>query len=154
MGSILDGYHCDASRINLFIKKCNMKSTYIDAYILVVPKDKVEKYRKMAQDGCNMWMKHGALSYRECMGQDLTPNMEWMETLPFPQLANLKEGETVWFSYIEYASKEHRDEVNKKVMEAWEEKGKENPNYMDDYIDVFDMKRFSTGGFSIEVANS
>lgn len=131
-----------------------MKSSYIDAFILVVPKDKVEKYKKMATDGCNMWMKHGALSYRECMGQDLTPNMEGMESLPFSQLVNLKDDETVWFSYIEYASKKHRDEVNKKVMEAWEEKGKENPNYMDEYMDVFDMKRFSTGGFSIEVANT
>ena len=130
-----------------------MKATYIDAYILVVPKDKVDKYRKMAQDWCAMWMKHGALSYRECMGQDLTPNMEGMESLGFPKMIHLGENETVWFSYIEYNSKEHRDEVNKKVMAAWEEKGKENPNYMDDYMDVFDMKRFSTWGFSIEVSN-
>jgi uncharacterized protein YbaA (DUF1428 family) len=99
-----------------------MKSTYIDAYILVVPKDKVEKYKKMASDGCNAWMQNGALSYRECMGQDLSPSMEGMENCPFPQLVNLKEDETVWFSYIEYASKEHRDEVNKKVMAHWEEK--------------------------------
>lgn len=77
-----------------------------------------------------------------------------METMPFPQLVNLGEDETVWFSYIEYASKEHRDEVNKKVMASWEEKAKENPNFMDEYDSVFDMKRFSTGGFSIEVSNS
>ena len=55
-----------------------MKATYIDAYVLVIPKDKVEKYRKMAQDGCNIWMKSGALSYRECMGQDLSPDMGGM----------------------------------------------------------------------------
>jgi uncharacterized protein YbaA (DUF1428 family) len=131
-----------------------MKSTYIDAYVLVIARDKVEKYRKMAQDGCNIWMKHGALSYRECMGQDLSPNMEGMESLPFPQLVNLKDTETVWFSYIEYASKEHRDEVNKKVMAHWEEKAKEDPNSMNDCIDVMDMKRFSTGGFSVEVSNN
>lgn len=130
-----------------------MKSTYIDAYILVIPKDKVEKYKKMASDGCNAWMQFGALSYRECMGQDLSPSMEGMENCPFPQLVNLKEDETVWFSYIEYASKEHRDEVNKKVMAHWEEKWKENPDYMNDYMDVFDMKRFSTWGFSIEVSS-
>ncbi len=99
-----------------------MKPTYIDAYVLVIPRDKAEKYKKMAQDGCNMWMKHGALSYRECMGHDLAPSMEGMESCPFPQLVSLKEGETVWFSYIEYASREHRDEVNKKVMAHWEEK--------------------------------
>jgi uncharacterized protein YbaA (DUF1428 family) len=53
-----------------------MKSTYIDAYVLVVPKDKVETYKKMAKNGCDLWMKHGALSYRECMGQELSPQME------------------------------------------------------------------------------
>lgn len=131
-----------------------MKSTYIDAYVLVIPRDKVEKYKKMAQDGCNNWMKHGALSYRECMGQDLSPDMGGMGWLPFPQLVNLGDDETVWFSYIEYASKEHRDEVNAKVMAHWEEKWKEDPGSMDDCMDVMDMKRFSTGGFSIEVSNS
>ena len=130
-----------------------MKSTYIDAFILVIPKDKVEKYKKMATDGCNVWMKYGALSYRECMGHDLAPSMEGMESCPFPQLMNLKDDETVWFSYIEYTSKEHRDEVNKKVMAHWEEKWKENPESMEDYMDVMDMKRLSTGGFSIEVSN-
>lgn len=130
-----------------------MKSAYIDAYVLVIPRDKVEKYRKMAQDGCNIWMKNGALSYRECMGDDLSTSMEGMESCPFPQLVNLKDNETVWFSYIEYASKEHRDEVNKKVMAHWEEKSKEDPNSMADCIDVMDMKRFSTGGFSVEVSN-
>lgn len=103
-----------------------MKATYIDAFVLVVPRDKVEKYKKMATDGRDTWMKYGALSYRECMGHDLTPSMEGMEGIenmescPFPQLVNLKDDETVWFSYIEYASKEHRDEVNKKVMAHWE----------------------------------
>lgn len=131
-----------------------MKSTYIDAFVLVIAKDKIEKYKKMATDGCNVWTKYGALSYRECMGHDLTPNMEsGMESCPFPQLVNLKDGETVWFSYIEYESKEHRDEVNKKVMAHWEEKFKENPESMNEYMDVMDMRRLSTGGFSIEVSN-
>lgn len=131
-----------------------MKSNYIDAYILVIPKDNVEKYKKMAHDGCAMWMKHGALSYRECMGQDLSPQAEGgMESLPFPQLVNLKDDETVWFSYIEYASREHRDEVNKKVMAEWEEKGKEDPSFMEDCANVFDMKRFSTGGFTVEIGS-
>ncbi len=131
-----------------------MKSAYVDAFVLVIPKDKVEKYRKMAEDGRNMWMQHGALSYRECMGHDLSPHMEGMESYPFPQLVNLKDDETVWFSYIEYASKEHRDEVNKKVMASWDEKLKEDPNAMNDCMDVFDMKRFSTWGFSIEVSSN
>lgn len=131
-----------------------MKSTYIDAFVLVIPKDKVERYKKMAEDGCNIWMKHGALSYRECMGQDLSPTMEGMESCPFPQLVNLRDNETVWFSYIEYTSKEHRDEVNAKVMTHWNEKFKNNPEAMNEYADVLDMKRMSTGGFSIEISNN
>ena len=117
-----------------------MKTNYIDAFILVVPKDKVEKYKKMAQEGCNIWMKYGAISYRECMWQDLSPNMEWMEFLPFAQLVDLKEDETVWFSYIEYTSKEHRDEVNKKVMEEFSQKAKEDPSSMDDCMNVWCFK--------------
>lgn len=131
-----------------------MKSTYIDAFVLVIKKDKVEKYKKMATDGCNVWMKFGALSYRECMGDDLAPSMEGMESCPFPELVHLKDDETVWFSYIEYESKEHRDAVNKKVMAHWDEKFKENPDAMNEYGDVLDMKRMSTGGFSIVVSNN
>lgn len=78
------------------------------------------------------------------MGQDLSSKMEGMESLSFPELVNLKDDETVWFSYIEYASKEHRDEVNKKVMASWDEKSKENSETMDDCMDAMDMKRFST----------
>jgi uncharacterized protein YbaA (DUF1428 family) len=67
---------------------------------------------------------------------------------------NLKDNETVWFSYIEYASKEHRDEVNKKVMDSWEEKSKEDPKAMEECMDIMDMKRFSTGGFSVEISST
>jgi uncharacterized protein YbaA (DUF1428 family) len=132
-----------------------MKPTYIDAFVLVIAKDKVERYKKMAEDGCNVWMKFGALSYRECMGHDISgAPEEGMESLPFGKLVNLKNDETVWFSYIEYASKEHRDEVNAKVMAHWNEKFKDHPEAMNEYADVLDMKRMSTGGFSIEVSNS
>ena len=131
-----------------------MKSTYIDAFVLVIPRDKVERYKKMAEDGCNVWMKFGALSYRECMGHDISAIAEeGMESLPFGKLVNLKDDETVWFSYIEYASKEHRDEVNAKVMAHWNEKFRDNPEAMSEYADVLDMKRMSTGGFRIEVSN-
>ena len=131
-----------------------MKATYIDAYVLVIHRDKVERYKKMATDGCNTWMQHGALSYRECMGQDLAPAMAGMPSCPFPQLVNLKDDETVWFSYIEYASREHRDEVNAKVMAHWEEKAKSDPESMAECMDIMDMQRFSTGGFSIEVSSN
>lgn len=131
-----------------------MKPHYIDAYILVVKKNNVEKYKKMAQNGCAMWTKHGALSYRECMGDDIVPKQEdGMSSLGFPALTQLQDDETVWFSYIEYTSKEHRDEVNKKVMAEWGEKMQENPDFAKECTDIMEMHRFSSGGFNIEVSN-
>jgi len=71
--------------------------------------------------------------------------------LPFSKLAKMKPDETVWFSYIEYKSKAHRDQVNKKVMKGMEEYAKEHPDHMKDM--PWDMKKFSYGGFTVEVAN-
>lgn len=130
-----------------------MKTHYIDAFVLVIKKDQLEKYKKMAQDGCNKWMKHGALSYRECMGDDLNPDMNNMITCPFPELVKLQEDETVWFSYIEYESREHRDAVNVKVMASWDEDKKDHPEAEDDCTSIMDMKRFSFGGFEVVVSN-
>lgn len=131
-----------------------MKATYIDAYVLVIKKDKVAAYKKMAEDGCNIWMKHGALSYRECKGDDITTKTEgWMTPPGFPALTQLQDDETVWFSYIEYASREHRDEVNAAVMAEWGEKMNENPEFAKECAEVMNMQKFSTGGFTIEVSN-
>lgn len=108
----------------------------------------------MAEDGCNMWVKHGALSYRECMGDDIEPKTEgWMTPLGFPALTQLQDDETVWFSYIEYNSKEHRDEVNAKVMAEWGEKMQENPDFGKECAEMMNMQKFSCGGFTIEVSN-
>lgn len=127
----------------------NKQSTYIDAFVLVVQKDKIAAYKKMAKEGRDSWLKHGALSYRECMGDNLTPDTGGEKVLTFPQLVKLKPGETVWFSYIEYESKKHRNQVNAKVMKEMEEKYKDNAEAMQNM--PFDMKRIAVGGFKIEV---
>lgn len=99
------------------------KVGYVDGFVLVVPADKVDAYKKMAKSGGNMWMKHGALGYKECMGDDLNiQQMGNQKTRSFIETAKAKEGDTVWFSYIEYKSKSHRDAVNKKVMVEMEKK--------------------------------
>src|SRR5690554_5105275 len=90
---------------------------YVDGFVLVVPKDKTEEYRKMAAEGKETWMRHGALEYYECMGDDLeTQEMGGMKPLSFIELAKPKAGENVWFSFIVFESKEHRDKVNADVM--------------------------------------
>jgi alkaline phosphatase len=113
---------------------------YVDGFLIPVAKKKLGIYRKMAQLGARMWMKHGALEYRECIGDDLHP--KW--GMPFPKLLKLKPGETAIFSWIVYKSKAHRNAVNAKVMKdpLMNEAPKEMP---------FDMKKMCYGGFKVVV---
>ncbi|MFA6466597.1 MAG: DUF1428 domain-containing protein [Patescibacteria group bacterium] len=123
-------------------------SKYIDGFVLVVPKDKVQEYTKMASEGRDMWMKHGALEYYECKGDDLEPKETGgMKPLAFTELAKANADETVWFSFIVFESKQHRDEVNKKVMAEMDEKYKDTK----DFSMPFDMQRMAYGGFNVEV---
>ena len=121
---------------------------YVDGFVLVVPKNKLSVYRKMAKDGKKMWLKYGALDYKECMGDDLkTKSMGGMKPRSFVEMAKAKKNETVWFSFIVYKSKKHRDQVNAKVMKQME---KEAEKYGDMKM-PFDMKRMAYGGFKVEV---
>ena len=121
---------------------------YVDGFVLVVPKDKIKEYQKMAEMGKEMWMKYGALEYMECMGEDLNPKeMGGMMSLAFTELAKAEPNETVWFSFIVYESKKRRDEINAKVMEEMNKQPEE-------YKDVpmpFDMRRMAVGGFEVKV---
>ncbi len=120
---------------------------YVDGFVLVIPEDKSDEYRKMAEIGKESWMRHGALSYFECKGDDMTtPDMGGVKAVGFPDMAGAKAGENVWFSFIVFESKQHRDEVNKKVMMEMSEKYKDESFSM-----PFDMQRFSYGGFQVVV---
>ena len=91
---------------------------YVEGFVLVVPKGKTEEYKKMAESGRDTWMKYGALEYYECRGDDLVPQeMGGEKARAFTEMAGASSDETVWFSFIVFKSKEHRDEVNSKVME-------------------------------------
>ena len=121
---------------------------YVDGFVVVVPKGKSSEYKKMAQQGADMWMKHGALEYYECTGDDLVPQeMGGEKPRAFPEMAGAKEGETVWFSFIVFKSKAHRDEVNANVMK---EMGIQAEAYKDAPM-PFDMKRMAYGGFEAAV---
>jgi uncharacterized protein YbaA (DUF1428 family) len=124
---------------------------YIDGFVLVVPKDKTEEYKKMAEEGKESWMRHGAVAYYECIGDDLkAQEMGEEKARTFPELAGVKENETVWFSFIILNSKEHRDEVNAKVMAEMGEKAEEYK----DMVMPFDMKRMAYGGFQSMVESA
>jgi uncharacterized protein YbaA (DUF1428 family) len=113
---------------------------YVDGYVLPVPKKKLSAYISMARLGKKMWLKHGALDYQECVGDDL--KVKW--GTPFTQMMKLKPGETVVFSYIVFKSRRHRDRVNALVMKEMDSMGmpKEMP---------FEVKRMAWGGFKIAV---
>ena len=114
---------------------------YVDGFLLAVPKRKLDVYRRIAQKAGRIWLKHGALEYRECVGDDLKTKMG----LPFTRLIKIKPGETVVFSWIVYKSKTQRDRVNARVMkDPWMAN-------MDPATMPFDMKRMAYGGFRVLV---
>ena len=114
---------------------------YVDGFLLAVPKRKIEAYRRIAQKAGRIWLKYGALEYRECVGDDLKTKMG----LPFTRLIKVKPGETVVFSWIVYKSKAQRDRVNTRVMkDPWMAS-------MDPATMPFDLKRMAYGGFRVLV---
>jgi uncharacterized protein YbaA (DUF1428 family) len=109
---------------------------YVDGYVLPVPKKNVKAYLRMARMGKRIWLKHGALDYKECVGDDL--KTKW--GTPFPRMMKLGPGETVVFAYVVFKSRAHRDRVNAAVMKEMAAIGapKDMP---------FDVKRMVCGGF-------
>ena len=120
-----------------------MKGMYVDGFVLPVLKKNLAIYRMMAKDGAKLWKKYGALEYRECVADDL--RAKW--ALPFTKMVKPKPGETIFFSYIVYKSRKHRDQVNKKVMS---DPSMKDPKYKDMPM-PFDMKRMAYGGFKVFV---
>lgn len=118
-------------------------SRYVDGFVLPVPIKKLPEYRKMALPMAKLMKKYGALDYLECVGDDLNPKMMGMEFLKFPELAKVKKGETVVFSFVVYKSRAHRDKVNAMVMKDPAMNDPKNK----DMVMPFDMKRMAYGGF-------
>jgi uncharacterized protein YbaA (DUF1428 family) len=121
---------------------------YIDGFVLVVPKGKEVEYQKMAEQGRDAWMKHGALQYFECRGDDLKQQeMGDEKSRAFAEMAGASADDNVWFSLVIFESKEHRDEVNKNVMEEMSEAYKDQT----DFEMPNDMKKMAYGGFEAVV---
>jgi uncharacterized protein YbaA (DUF1428 family) len=115
---------------------------YVDGFVLPVPKRNLAAYRRVASLAGKIWREHGALDYKECVADDVKPG----KSTSFPQSVKLKPGETVFFSWILYKSRKHRDSVNKKVMAD-----KRLASMMDPKKMPFDAKRMFWGGFKVVV---
>ena len=116
--------------------------SYVDGFVVPVPKKKLQAYRAMARKAGKVWREHGALEYRECMADDV----KWGKRTSFPRSVKLKGTETVWFSFIVYKSRKDRDRVLAKVM-----KDKRLAAMMDPKRMPFDARRMIYGGFKIMV---
>lgn len=115
--------------------------TYVDGFVLPVPKKQLGAYRRMSTAASKVWKKYGALEYMECAGDDLKPK----GVVPFGRAFKLKPSETVVFSWIVYKSRTHRDRVNAKVM-----KDPRIVKMMNEPM-PFDGKRMVYGGFKVIV---
>jgi uncharacterized protein YbaA (DUF1428 family) len=116
---------------------------YVDGFLLAVPKKNLDAYRRMSQRAGRVWREHGALEYRECVGDDLKVKGGMVS---FPRRAKSRRGETVVFSWILYKSRAHRDRVNAKVM-----KDPRVLKMMEAGTMPFDVKRMTYGGFKVLV---
>lgn len=109
---------------------------YVDGFIVPVPKANLEAYKEMARKGGDVWMEHGALSYVECIGDDIP----YGEVTSFPRAVQATDEETVVFSWITYKDRASRDAILAKVMADPRLAG-------EDWKQVFDGKRMIYGGF-------
>jgi uncharacterized protein YbaA (DUF1428 family) len=111
---------------------------YVDGFVLAVPRARLDAYKEMARLGGTIWREYGALSFVECVEDDVKPG----KLTSFPQAVQLEEDEVCVFSWITYPSRAVRDEVTEKVMKDPRLESFMNPENM-----PFDGKRMIFGGF-------
>jgi uncharacterized protein YbaA (DUF1428 family) len=119
----------------------DMTGKYVDAFVVPVPKSRIEAYKQLAATAGRVWKEHGALDFVECIADDVKPG----KVTSFPQAVKLEDEEVVVFSWIVFASREERDRVNAAVMDDPRIKG------MDTTSMPFDGMRMFWGGFQVLV---
>ena len=108
--------------------------SYVDGFVLAVPQNNREAYRALAAKAAPLFKEFGATRIVECWADDVPDG----KITDFRMAVKAEEGEEVVFSWIEYPSREVRDEANKKMMADPRMKEFEMP---------FDGKRMIFGGF-------
>lgn len=109
---------------------------YVDGYVVAVPKQNLDAYKALAGVAGPIWKEHGALSYVECIGDDVP----YGKLTSFPRAVHAKDDEVVIFSWVTYVSRESRDAIVARVME--------DPRLSEEkWQSVFDGKRMIYGGF-------
>ncbi|MBT8236731.1 MAG: DUF1428 domain-containing protein [Bacteroidia bacterium] len=86
-------------------------ANYIDGFVLPIPKEHVDEYRRVAEKVAAIWKEYGALAYHECVGEDL-----YLEgTRSFADITAASSDEAIVFGWVVFPSKEVRDRANEKV---------------------------------------
>lgn len=116
-------------------------SKYVDVYLVPILESNILAYKKLATAVGKIFMKNGALRYREYVASDL----DVQDVVPFPKKIKLKDGETLVYASVEFNSEAHRNKVMKAIFA--------DPA-MTEFADaeqLFDCKRMVYGGFKILV---
>ncbi|MEM9023266.1 MAG: DUF1428 domain-containing protein [Bacteroidota bacterium] len=86
-------------------------ATYLDGFLLPVPRRHLAAYQQVAEQVAAIWKEYGALDYREFVGDDLTLE----GTRSFVDAVDLKEDEVVVFGWVLFPSQEVRESANRQV---------------------------------------
>ena len=87
--------------------------SYVEGFVIPVKKDRIEDYRRIAQESAALFKECGALSLVECVADDAP----YGELTSFPRAVQLADDEIVVFSWIVYPSRAVRDAANKRMTE-------------------------------------
>lgn len=120
-------------------------SNYIDGFVLPIPQDRLDDYRRLVEKIADIWIEHGALEYRECVGDDLALE----GTRSFADATGASREEAVVFGYVVFESREARDAANKKVAAD-----PRMVDLMESSNSGFDAERMVYGGFKPFVRSS
>lgn len=73
---------------------------YVDGFVVPVPKNKLDAYRRIARTAGKVWKEHGALEYVECVAEDWTGTGATFTIAPFSGYTTTlwcrDEAATVW----------------------------------------------------------
>ena len=111
---------------------------YIDGFVLPVPRRHLSDYRQLVESIAAIWKEHGALEYREYIGEDLPSN----DTRTFAELSGAADDEVVIFGWVVFESREARDRANASVANDHRMTG-----LIDSFGAGFDATRMAYGGF-------
>ena len=115
---------------------------YIDGFVLPISRDRLDDYKRLVEAVAEIWKQHGALDYREFVGDDL----KLEGTRSFTDLVAATEGEAIVFGWVVFESRRARDLANERVAADPRMTDLITP-LTDPSRMVFDAKRMVYGGF-------